>query len=98
MVPLRLKLGAPLAMGMPLHRPTSRYVCALRRTAGILLLRELVCEQANAEEVHDLRHDEQVVMVLDHQPHQEESLCTAHTSRTANQRCLRERVAWTGIF
>ena len=43
-------------------------------TASVLLGDELVEEHANAQEVDSLGHDEQRVMVLDHQPQQEEQL------------------------
>ena len=47
---------------------------ARKRTAGVLLGVELVNEHADAQEVHALGHDEEVVMVLNHQPQQEQQL------------------------
>ena len=43
-------------------------------TPRVLLGHELINEHADAHKMHALRHDEEVVMVLNHQPQQEEQL------------------------
>ena len=46
----------------------------LKLTACVALADELVAQDGNAQEVHALCHDEQVVVVLDDQPHKDQAL------------------------
>ena len=49
---------------------------AAELTACIALADELVAQDCNAQEVHALCHDEQVVVVLNDQPHEDQALQT----------------------
>ena len=64
---------------LPAVEPNSKeescdLLCAQRESSTILPCLELVDEDGDSQEVHHLRHDEQVVMVLDHEPEEEQQL------------------------